>query len=62
MNMSAREEGNSSSSYYDYTTAWIKLVNRGGLFEVNTDSFLLFRAIEVQTLGDHLLYGKMDKQ
>ncbi len=47
MSMSAREEGNSSSSYYDYTTAWIKLVNRGGLFEVNTDSFLLFRAIKV---------------
>ena len=64
MNMSAREEGNSSSSYYDYTKLWIKLVNRGGLFEVNTDSFLFFRAIEVhvqETLCDNLLSGKMDK-
>ena len=44
MNMSAREEGNSSSSYYDYTKLWIKLVNRGGLFEVNTDSFFVFQS------------------
>ena len=65
MSMSASEEGNSSSSFYDYTKAWIQLVNRGGLFEVNTDSFLFFRALEIrvqESLHNHLLSGQADKQ
>ncbi len=64
MNMSAREEGKDCSTYYDYTKAWIKLVNRGGLFEINNDSFLFFRAVELhvqETLRGHLLSGKVDK-
>ena len=64
LNMSARNEGKDCSTYYDYTKAWIKLVNRGGLFEINNDSFLFFRAIEShvqETLHSHLLSGA-DKQ
>jgi len=35
-----------ATSFLDYTTQWIKIVNRGGLYEVNDDVFLLFNAIE----------------
>lgn len=65
MNMSAGEEGEDCSTYYDYTKAWIKLVNRGGLFEINNDCFLFFRAIELhvqETLREHLLSGVVEKQ
>lgn len=40
-------------------------MNRGGLFEVNTDSFLFFRALEIrvqESLHNHLLSGQADKQ
>ena len=34
------------STLLEYTTNWISTVNRGGLFEVNDMTFLLFREIE----------------
>ena len=36
------------SSFQAYTTEWTKLVNRGGLFEVNDLSYQLFKKIEIQ--------------
>ena len=33
-------------NFYDYTQEWTKKVNRGGLFEVNESTFLLFCSIE----------------
>lgn len=30
------------SSFYDYTQAWMNLVNRGGLFVMNDNCFLFF--------------------
>lgn len=37
------------SSFYAYTTEWIKRVNRGGLFSVSESTFLFFRTIELKT-------------
>ena len=37
------------SSFLKYTQAWIDKVNRGGLFEINDATFLLFKGVEVQT-------------
>ena len=34
-----------ATSFLDYTSQWIKIVNRGGLYEVNND-VLLFKEIE----------------
>ena len=34
-------------SLIEYTTHWINLVNRGGLFEVNDETFQLFCALEM---------------
>ena len=33
-------------AFLEYTKLWIDKVNRGGLFQVNNDVFLLFRAME----------------
>lgn len=44
-----REEG----SFLEYTTEWVRKVNRGGLFEVNDTTFALFREIEL-CIRDHL--------
>ena len=30
------------SSFYDYTKEWMKLVDRGGLFNINDNSFMFF--------------------
>ena len=37
------EEG----SFYEYTTEWVRIVNRGGLFELNDTAYWLFREIEL---------------
>ena len=37
------------SSFYDYTKEWIKLVDCGGLFNVNDNSYVFFRALELLT-------------
>lgn len=45
------------SSFFDYTKEWLKLVNRGGLFQVNEPTYLFYRAVEVKTrvyLPQHL--------
>jgi len=34
-------------SFLEYTSKWVKLVNRGGLFEVNDDTYCLFREIQI---------------
>ena len=52
------------SDILSYTTKWFKLVNRGGLFPLNDNSFSLFTAIEkiVKTaLQRHMLSEKADK-
>jgi len=49
-----------ATSFLDYTSQWIKIVNRGGLYEVNDDVFLLFKEIEKSMqvkLMSHLEHG-----
>ena len=38
-----------NSSFYKYTLEWIKSVDRGGLFYVNDNTFILFQEIELKT-------------
>ena len=38
-----------NTDFYSYTREWDKYVDRGGLFHINTSSFLFFRALEVGT-------------
>jgi hypothetical protein len=35
------------SSFYAYTREWMDSIDRGGLFRMNDDAFLLFKAIEL---------------
>ena len=35
------------SSLLEYTMKWTRLVNRGGLFEINNTAFMLFKEIEL---------------
>ena len=45
------------SSFYEYTKEWMKIVNRGGLFQVNETTYLFYRALEIKTrvcLPQHL--------
>ena len=42
------------SSLEDYTLEWTRKVNRGGLFEVNDETFRLFREIEIKMVW-HLM-------
>ena len=37
------------SDFYTYTREWVRTVDRGGLFHINTSSFLFFRALEIAT-------------
>ena len=37
------------ASFLEYSCEWVKLVSRGGLFEVNDAGYLLFRTIEIST-------------
>ena len=53
------------SSFYEYTTEWIHQVDRGGLFHVNEQAYLFFRALELKTritLPDHLKRMQGSKQ
>ena len=47
INMSASCQESIDCSFFDYTKRWTSIVNRGGLFETNEQSFLLFREIEL---------------
>ena len=52
------------SDILSYTTKWFDLVNRGGLFPLNDNPFLLFTAIEtiVKTVvHKHILNRTADK-
>jgi len=46
-----------TASFLAYTTKWINLINRGRLFQVNDNAYLLFREIEItlqHQLSDHI--------
>lgn len=46
--LSAMAVNGEESSLLEYTRKWIHLVNRGGLFEVNDMTYMLFREIEIK--------------
>ena len=37
------------SSFYNYTKEWIRLVDRGGLFNVNDCTYTFFKSVEIET-------------
>ena len=41
------EEKGEDVEFLQYTKLWIEQVNRGGLFRVNNDTYLVFRAMEL---------------
>jgi len=45
--MQADDQTSETPSFFEYTTKWIKQVNRGGLFKVSDDAYHLFREIEI---------------
>ena len=52
------------SSFYEYTKEWMRLVDRGGLFQVNDNGYLFFRALELRTrqvLPQHLMHPSQSK-
>lgn len=46
--LSAMAINGEESSSLDYTITWTALVNRGGLFEINDATYMLFRDIEMK--------------
>ena len=46
--LSAMAINGEESSLLEYTTRWTALVNRGGLFEINDGTYMLFRSIEMK--------------
>ena len=46
--LSAMAIDGEESSLLEYTTRWTALVNRGGLFEINDATYMLFRSIEMK--------------
>ena len=46
--LSAMAINGEESSLLEYTTRWTALVNRGGLFEINDATYMLFRDIEMK--------------
>ena len=42
----SNEDNASLTSFLDYTCEWTRIVNRGGLYEVNDDVYLLVKEIE----------------
>jgi len=52
-------------SFSEYTTEWIRQVDRGGLFHVSEQAYHFFRALELKTritLPDHLKLMRSSKQ
>ena len=35
------------TDFLQYTKLWVEKVNRGGLFSLNNDNYMLFRAMEL---------------
>ena len=55
------EAESEAPAFLEYTKLWIDKINRGSLFQVNNDVFLLFRAMEtavrrVLTISQILLF------
>ena len=42
----SKEEGD-YVQFLEYTKLWIEQVNRGGLFQINNDTYLAFRVMEI---------------
>ena len=53
LNLSAEEDlkdgGPSKSDYYSCTKLWLERINRGGLYVVSDDVYLVFKAMEIVT-------------
>lgn len=45
--MHADEDDDDSDNFLEYTTKWLAMVDRGGLYKVNDETFLLFRCMEL---------------
>ena len=43
------EEDDKDIDFLQYTKLWIDTINRGGLYRVNNDAYMLFRAMELAT-------------
>ena len=43
------EEDENAVEFLQYTKLWIDRINRGGLYRVNNDAYMLFRAMELAT-------------
>ena len=57
--MRADHEDNASlTSFLEYTRDWIATVNRGGLYEVNDDVYLLMKEIEATMQGELVYHLK----
>ena len=48
MELCIGDDARDDSSYLAYTTEWMRLINRGGLYQVNDMSYLLFREMELE--------------
>ena len=46
LNVMSEEKGE-DVEFLQYTKLWVEQVNRGGLFQVNNDAYLIFRAMEL---------------
>ena len=52
--LSAMAVNGDESNFLEYTTKWIGIVNRGGLFEINDTTYMFFKEIELKVCR-HLL-------
>ena len=55
--LSSMSRHGNDSSFYAYTSEWIRTVDRGGLFVINDSTFEFFKALELRTrqiLPQHL--------
>ena len=46
LNVMSEEKGE-DVEFLQYTKLWVEQVNRGGLFQVNNDAYIIFRAMEL---------------
>jgi len=60
MRANSHEDSVPVTSFMEYTMQWVKIINRGGLYEINNESYLLFKEIETvmqAKLRTHLQQG-----
>ena len=48
MELCMEDEVSDDTNFVTYTTEWISRINRGGLYEVNNMTYLLFREVELE--------------